>query len=151
MKLLYIFYLLSHRGRVLPLHSGERLINGAMFFIRVGHRNLLLLIPTWDFGLVLRALSLAPFELLANASLEAITYKTFVLIALALGACRGELWALRRGQFVRPVEDWSFVLLYSDPSFIPKMARGSIPTESFYSGHSRPVFPPGTMLWSYAL
>ena len=51
------------------------------------------LIPTWDFGLVLRALSLAPFEPFATASLVAITYKMFVLIALALRARRGELCA----------------------------------------------------------
>ena len=65
------------------------------------------LIPTWDFGLVLRALSLAPFEPLATASLEAIAYKTFVLIALALFARGGELCVLHHGQFVRPAEDWS--------------------------------------------
>ena len=72
---------------------------------------------------MLRVLSLAPFEPLETASLKAITYKTFVLIALALGARRGEFCALRRGQFVRPAEDWSFVLLHSNPSFIPKTAR----------------------------
>ena len=58
---------------------------------------------------------LAPFEPLDTASLEAVSYKTFVLIALALGARRGKLCALRRGQFVCPAEDWSFVLLYSLP------------------------------------
>ena len=52
--------------------------------------------------------------------LEAITCKTFVFIALALG---GELYALRRGQFARPAEDWFFILLYSDPSFFPKSAK----------------------------
>ena len=48
-------------------------------------------IPMWDIELVLCAFSLAPFETLDSVSLEAITYKTFVLITLALGACRGEL------------------------------------------------------------
>ena len=74
---------------------------------------------TWDIGLVLHALTLAPFESLVTVSLEAVTYKTFCFSALALGARRGELCAFRRGQFIRPAEDWSFVLLYSDPSFIP--------------------------------
>ena len=55
----------------------------------------------------------------------------FVLIALALGAHRGELSAIRRGQFVRPAEDWSFVLLYSDASFIPKTAKGRLPAEPY--------------------
>ena len=77
------------------------------------------LIPMWDIGVVLRALSLAPFELLETATLEAITYKTFVLIVLALGTHRGKLCSLRRGQFIRPTEEWSFVLLFLDPSLIP--------------------------------
>ena len=100
------------------------------------------LIPTWDFGLVLRTLLLAPFEPLATASLEAITYKTFALIAFALGTRRGELCALRRDQFVRPAEDWSFVLFFSDPSFIPKTAKGSLPTEPYKLRTLPPSSPP---------
>ena len=88
-------------------------------------------VPSWDIGLVLRALSAAPFEPLEQASLETTTYKAFVLIALALGAHRGELIAIRCGPFVCPAEDWSFVLLYSDPSFIPKTSRGRLPTEPY--------------------
>ena len=60
-------------------------------------------VPTWDIGLVLRAFTLAPLD---SASLEAITYQTFALIALALGTRRGKLCALGQGQFVRPAEDW---------------------------------------------
>ena len=40
------------------------------------------------------AFTLAPFELLDTSSLEAVTYKTFVLTALTLGARRDELCAL---------------------------------------------------------
>ena len=58
---------------------------------------------------MLRALSLLPFELLETASMDAITYKSFVLLALTLGVRRGKLSALRRGQFVRPAVDWSLV------------------------------------------
>ena len=83
------------------------------------------------FGLVLCPLSLAPFELLETTSLDASTYKSFVLIALTLGARRGELCASRRGQFVHPAVHWSFILLYSDPSFIPKTAKGRLPTEPY--------------------
>ena len=54
---------------------------------------------------MLRAFSLAPFEPLDTASLEAIMYKMFVLIALALGARKGELCMLCRSQFVRSAED----------------------------------------------
>ena len=80
---------------------------------------------------MLRVFSLAPFEPSATAYLGAITYKTSVFIALALGARRGELCALRRGQFVRPAEDWSFVLFFSVPSFIPKTAKGRLPAEPY--------------------
>ena len=51
-------------------------------------------VPSWDIGLVLHVLSAAPFEPLEQASLEATTCKAFVLIALTLGARRGELIAL---------------------------------------------------------
>ena len=63
-------------------------------------------------GLVLCVFTLAPFEPLDSASLEAVTYKTFVLTALALGARRGELFALSQGQFVHPAEDWSFFVIF---------------------------------------
>ena len=98
---------------------------------------------------MLCTLSSAPFQPLETAicMLEAITYKTFVLIALALGTRRGELCALRRGQFVRPAEDQSFVLLYSDPSFIPKMAKGRFPTEPYkLQAPSIPPPPPFGLL-----
>ena len=41
------------------------------------------LIPTWDIELVLSALSLAPFQPLETATLEAIMYKIFVLCTLS--------------------------------------------------------------------
>ena len=88
-------------------------------------------IPMWDTGLVLHEFALAPFELFLTASLAAVTYKMFVLTTLVLGARRDELCTLRSGQFIFPAEDWSFVLLYSDPSFIPNMAKRKLPTEPF--------------------
>ena len=98
-------------------------------------------IPTWDFGLMLRPFALAPLEPLDSASLEVVTYKTFVLTALALSARRGGLCALRRGQFIRSTEDWSVVLLYSDPSFIPIMAKGRLCTEPY----NLSALPPGAL------
>ena len=79
---------------------------------------------------MLKAFSLPPFELIQQASVEALTYKILALVALALGARRGELIGLRRDHcFICPAEYWSFVLLYSDPSFIPKTARSKLPRE----------------------
>ena len=81
---------------------------------------------------MLKAFSLPPFEPIQQTLVEALTYKTLVLVALALGACRGELIALRRDRnFICPAADWSFVLLYSDPSFMPKTARDRLPTEPY--------------------
>ena len=72
------------------------------------------LIPTWDIGLVLRALSLALFEPLEIATFEAITYKKIVLIALALGAHMAKLCALRHGQFIHPARQvFHFVIFRS--------------------------------------
>ena len=82
--------------------------------------------------------TLAPFA----ASLDAIPYKIFVLITLALGARTIELCALRRGQFVCLAEDWSFMLLYSDPSFIPKTAKARLPTEPYKLRALLPGAPP---------
>ena len=68
-------------------------------FIR-GGRRFILLILRGIFLLMLHAFSLAPFEPLETAALEAFTYNTFVLFALALAARRGVLCALRHGRFV---------------------------------------------------
>ena len=84
---------------------------------------------------MLRVFSLATYEPLETATLEAISCRTFVLIPLTLDARRGEICTLRHGQFVRPSVDWCFVLLHSVLSFIDKTAKGSLPTEPFYSGH----------------
>ena len=85
-------------------------------------------VPDWGIGLVLKGFSRPPFEPIQQASIEALAYKALVLVALMLGARRGELIALRRDQnFIRPVENWSFVLLYSDPFFMPKTARARRP------------------------
>ena len=64
---------------------------------------------------MLKAFSLPPFKPIQQASVEALTYKALVLLALSLGARRGELISLHQDHnFIRPAENWSFVLLYSD-------------------------------------
>ena len=81
---------------------------------------------------MLKSVSSPPFEPIQQALVEALTYKTLVLVALALGAHRKELIALCRDHnFIRLAEDWSFVLLYFDQAFMPKTARGSLPTEPY--------------------
>jgi hypothetical protein len=80
-------------------------------------------VPKWDLGLVLSVLKGAPFEPLSGASLEHLTYKTIFLLSLATGARRGELLALRRGNYVKPKKDGSCIFLHPDPHFVPKCRR----------------------------
>ncbi len=54
-----------------------------------------------------------------------LTYIFVVLLALATGARRGELLALRRGNdYIRHTDGWSKVWLYPDPQFLPKTKKG---------------------------
>ena len=86
--------------------------------------------PQWDIGLVLRAFAAAPFEPVQTASREALMYRVLVLLALATGALHGDFLPLHRGpEFLRPAPDWSSVLLYADPKFLPKTICGRKPTE----------------------
>ena len=120
-----------------------------MFFLGKGCHYLLLSLRG-TFGLVLRVFTLAPFEPLDSASFEAVTCTAFVFSALTLGARRGELCALHRGQVVRPAEDWFFVLLFSGSSFIPNGPWEDSLQSRTNSGHSRLVPLQGMTLRSCA-
>ena len=50
-------------------------------------------LPQWDLGIVLEALSKPPYETLTEASLKHLTLKTFFLLAIASAAGRSELQA----------------------------------------------------------
>ena len=52
------------------------------------------LVPAWDFGIVLKALQLSPFEPLDLISFKFLIYKCCFLLALATGRRRSELHAL---------------------------------------------------------
>ena len=80
--------------------------------------------PNWDLGIVLQGFKTTPFEPIKKASLKLLTLKTVFLLALATGARRGELLALRRGSAVKFTEDFDEVLLHPDPLFVPKTKRG---------------------------
>ena len=72
------------------------------------------------------------FEPIQQVSIEVLTYKALVLVALELGARRGELIALFRDhKFIRPAENLPFALLYSDPSFMSKTVRVRFPTRPY--------------------
>ena len=84
-------------------------------------------VPAWDLGLVLQAFTTKPFEPLDKCSFDFLTYKFVFLLALATGARRGELLALRRDKaFVRFKDDKTGVWLYPDPDFVPKSRRKAV-------------------------
>ena len=75
--------------------------------------------PTWDLSLVLRRLTMSPFEPLGKASDKHLTFKAIFLVALASGKRRGEVHAFQNSLLRRP-HDWSFVELRAASSFISK-------------------------------
>ena len=76
-------------------------------------------IPSWNLSLVLHQLTKAPFELLKEASLKHLTFKTVFLLALGSGKRRSEIHAWLHKN-IRHQSDWSKVSLYPSPSFLSK-------------------------------
>ena len=76
-------------------------------------------IPSWNLSLVLHQLTKAPFELIKEASLKYLTFKTVFLLALGSGKRRSEIHAWQNRN-IRHQSDWSKVSLYPSPSFLSK-------------------------------
>ena len=70
-------------------------------------------VPDWDIGLMLKAFPLPPFEAIQQALIEALTYnKALVLVALALGACRGGAYCSpSRSQFYSSSRELVFCVI----------------------------------------
>lgn len=79
------------------------------------------LVPKWDLGIVLHALTGKPFEPIQFSSLKALTLKTVFLLALATGARRSELHALSYKVFWGP--DLTQVVLQPVLGFLRKNQR----------------------------
>jgi hypothetical protein len=87
------------------------------FRIKPPYRNPL---PCWDLNVVLIALMEKPYEPMAKASLEAVTFKTAFLVAIASTRRCSELHALDiRKPFMRFGQNG--VTLRTNPSFMPKV------------------------------
>ena len=65
-------------------------------------------IPSWNLSLVLHQLTKAPFELIKEASLKHLTFKTVFLLALGSGKRRSEIHAWQNRN-IRHQADWSKV------------------------------------------
>ena len=78
-------------------------------------------LPQWDLGIVLEALSKPPYESLRDSSLKHLTIKTVFLLAMALAGKHSELQALvfepKYFHFKPKGED---VTPYFSPEFIHK-------------------------------
>ena len=72
-------------------------------------------LPQWDLGIVLEALSKPPYEPLPDASLKHLTLKTVFLLAMASAGRRSELQALRFHQnyisTVQTTRGWCHTIL----------------------------------------
>ena len=75
-------------------------------------------LPQWDLGVVLEALSKSPYEPLREASFKHLTLKTVFLLAMASAGRRSELHALRFDQnYIQFKPKGAGVTLYFSPEF----------------------------------
>ena len=78
-------------------------------------------LPQWDLGIVLEALSKPPYEPLREASFKHLTLKTVFLLAMASAGRRSELQALRFDQnYIQFKPKGAGVTLYFSPEFMHK-------------------------------
>ena len=81
-------------------------------------------LPQWDLGIVLEALSKPPYEPLPEVSLKHLTLKTIFLIAMASAGRRSELQALVfDAQYIQFKPKW-LVLRYNSPQSSCGKTRG---------------------------
>ena len=79
------------------------------------------LVPQWNHGLVLSALTLTPFEPAEEVDLKFLSYKCCFLLALASGRRRSEIHAFSTSSScLRFSKDKSSVTLLTDPAFLGK-------------------------------
>ena len=78
-------------------------------------------LPQWDLGIVLEALSKPPYEPLREASFKHLTLKTVFLLAMASAGRRSELHELRFDQnYIQFKPKGAGVTLYFSPEFMRK-------------------------------
>ncbi len=81
---------------------------------------------SWDLPLVLQSLTEAPFELLAQADLRSLSWKTVFLLAISSAKRVSELHALSvSDDCLRWKTDYSGVSLWPNPAFLPKILNPS--------------------------
>ena len=97
-------------------------------------------LPQWDLGVVLEALSKSPYEPLREASFKHLTLKTVFLLAMASAGRRSELHALRFDQnYIQFKPKGAGVTLYFSPEFMRKNQKPNQVNDPWYI----PAIPTG--------
>ena len=97
-------------------------------------------LPQWDLGVVLEALSKPPYEPLREASFKYLTLKTVFLLAMASAGRRSELHALRFDQnYIQFKPKGAGVTLYFSPEFMRKNQKPNQVNDPWYI----PAIPTG--------
>ena len=97
-------------------------------------------LPQWDLGVVLEALSKPPYEPLREASFKHLTLKTVFLLAIASAGRRSELHALRFDQnYIQFKPRGAGVTLYFSPEFMRKNQKPNQVNDPWYI----PAIPTG--------
>ena len=110
---------LNHTGRAkVVLH---RTISDMIASMELQRPRTTPVLPQWDLGVVLEALSKSPYEPLREASFKHLTLKTVFLLAMASAGRRSELHALRFDKnYIQFKPKGAGVTLYFSPEFMRK-------------------------------
>ena len=91
------------------------------------------ILPQWDLGIVLEALSKSPYEPLREASFKHLTLKTVFLLAMASAGRRSELHALRFDpNYIQFKLKGAGVTLYFSPEFMRKNQKPNQVNDPWY-------------------
>ena len=97
-------------------------------------------LPQWDLGVVLEALSKPPYEPLREASFKHLTLKTVFLLAMASAGRRSELHVLRFDKnYIQFKPKGAGVTLYFSPEFMRKNQKPNQVNDPWYI----PAIPTG--------
>ncbi|CAJ0943885.1 unnamed protein product [Ranitomeya imitator] len=78
------------------------------------------IVPSWDLNIVLKGLTLPPFEPLSSITMDKLAWKTTFLVAITTARRMGELQALSINEpYMKILQDR--LILRLDPSFLPKV------------------------------
>ena len=115
---------ISALSQCLPLYDGVTIGNHPWVSqwvkgLLLSHPPGRLVYPSWELGLVLTALTEAPYEPLGKACLEALTFKTAFLISVISARRVSELQALSRDPAYLTLNPLSAILRVN-PAFVPK-------------------------------